>query len=1599
MKKHIAIISAILYFSTAALADVDVIKSDESGMVIEFGAGNIKTSPVVAGNKTYHRVSVEGCLNTIDCGKPALPQYSVMLAVPYNASAIITRIEMLDKEYIPIVPLPSPAPAEMAEGFVIDQAIYSGRAQYPSQAAGLSNPGWAGNTKVSTATIFPVVFDPANARVIFSRRIRVTIEYKIIGTYPQGGRPAQSQIDRVLLGAVANPQQAEKWGYRALSKAGQISCDTMPYKMFIKNDGIYKIGYNDLLAGGINPDLTDPRSLKIIHKGREVALYFKGQSDGVFDPDDYFEFYGQAGRGDSTYYHQFSNANVYYLSLTGSFGARMTEEDGTPVISGVNPASHFSETLHFEKDSLFYRLSSWNSDQQDRWFWKRVDYPGSAAISLDIPSPYISSGDSFIIKGSLHGITTDWHHVQLLLNGYLIADLTWYEQTEKEFIARFPATAVINGANSLTVRHDTTSTSTTSNKILINWFEIDYKRSFNAPAGNLTFISDAKVSDSLVQYTITGLPTYTTEVYKLGASKIVGSTITPGPSGLDYNLSFQDRIYGNEKYMVIRSDNKRKLSSGDLVPNNPSNLRDPAFVGTRYVVITSDELRASAEKMVQARRSKYPNAVYALTTDIYDEFNDGIPSDRAIRDYLKYAFDNWSIQPEYVLLLGDGSYDPRNVIGNSKRDQAPVHLTRTDYYGGVADDDYFVRVNGDDFLPDISIGRLPVNSNQEFTIWENKRQLYDQRLFLDRWHKDILFVAGWPLNIEDNFYSPSDKLAAMVSPVYDIAKVYHGSAFQNKEDLINRLNQGVAVAVFYGHGGAQLWSHGSFFWYYDVPRLNNWGRWPLIGSFTCNSGAFESPLYISLSESFIFNNGGAIGVYASSGASYGDSITGCALENTFMDAWDRKGFRNIGDIALSSKYSLAGGLPPSGQSLDMLVSYNLLGDPAVRLALPDTGLKIEISQTAVLPGDSTQVKITGPFGSGLAVISLYDAGRRIVLQNAFSASAGQAQTYITIPDSALPGQAYLKIYLKDDNSDWVAVEYLGISRPAISGIKIIPSAPTDIDSIQITGIVQSLSGLDSVWCRWHWGSYNDTTDTGGVFKQALMSLSGDSVRLNNGLYLTGLEGNYPPLSEFYLVFRISAQDTLGNITTGRWERHKILRRADLTSSSQAQGSVYLGGKRVLSISASIKNQGDIYADSIPVFFYRSGDDSLLGSGIIDTIAARKEKKLTMPWTIEGEFTQLYYRIDPLRTLALPYPQEDTTNDNSVAYWVPSQDFYYYQLDMRGTNQDTLDYYSNIRAVFPDSCLQDSAVAIIGRKLYDINSIAQSGLIPFDSLGQVYFVGLTDSSRTFDNGRELWVSLKLDNIDSTTDLHNLKLFRHDDITGMWQLIPSLIDSNYISGFSSQPGTFIAMYSTDTTGPQITAKVDQRAVGWGQVISVPDPQYSVMIEDRDGINIDSIWLKLDNQIVNKSDYSLTINPDKSHSVQLVYSAKLENGRHSLEVGAADNLGNKSSLKIFNDVKIEFSLKEIANYPNPVDGDVTTFYFYVGDVADRYELKIYTVAGRLLKTFKGGVTSGVRTFEWDLCDENGRGIANGVYFYKFTVSQNGNVQEKTGKMAVLR
>ncbi|MBN2008191.1 hypothetical protein JW960_02470 [candidate division KSB1 bacterium] len=58
----------------------------------------------------------------------------------------------------------------------------------------------------------------------------------------------------------------------------------------------------------------------------------------------------------------------------------------------------------------------------------------------------------------------------------------------------------------------------------------------------------------------------------------------------------------------------------------------------------------------------------------------GIKNPRAIKDFLRYAYENWQVPaPTYVLLFGDASYDYLDYLATGRRDDVPTHLFESSY--------------------------------------------------------------------------------------------------------------------------------------------------------------------------------------------------------------------------------------------------------------------------------------------------------------------------------------------------------------------------------------------------------------------------------------------------------------------------------------------------------------------------------------------------------------------------------------------------------------------------------------------------------------------------------------------------------------------------------------------------------------------------------------------------------------------------------------------------------------------------------------------------------------------------------------------------------
>jgi len=98
-------------------------------------------------------------------------------------------------------------------------------------------------------------------------------------------------------------------------------------------------------------------------------------------------------------------------------------------------------------------------------------------------------------------------------------------------------------------------------------------------------------------------------------------------------------------------------------------------------------------------------------------------------------------------------------------------------------------------------------------------------------------------------------------------------------------------------------------------------------------------------------------------------------------------------------------------------------------------------------------------------------------------------------------------------------------------------------------------------------------------------------------------------------------------------------------------------------------------------------------------------------------------------------------------------------------------------------------------------------------------------------------------------------------------------------------------------------------------------------------------------------------------------------------------------------KFEISNILNCPNPFSL-YTVFSYYLNQPADNIDIIIYSVSGkRLRKISNASCFFGQNEEKWDGRDEDGRKLANGIYFYKIIASKDKQKLTKTNKLAILR
>jgi hypothetical protein len=701
-------------------------------------------------------------------------------------------------------------------------------------------------------------------------------------------------------------------------------------KVSINAPGLYVITQADLTPLGVDLTAVRPSNLALRHGEQSIPLRITGVESGSFGPNSQILFYAEGIAGDDPLF-QVTDVNVYWLEDKDTFATSADRIQETPATPASAPLGGFwSTTEHIERDLVFEPGVSFPAGAP-RWFMAAEINAASVLPERSIgfvPAQTVDTRAQASVSVTLQGKTNDPvspdHRSQIFLNQ--CAGLGGVQEWDgfARFVHQdtFPAGCLIDGNNTLKVKN--LGNSALVNSFLIDAFDVTYTQTSEA-------ISDQVAFTGVSPATLTGFSTPDIDVYAIGASGAVrlltGTSITP--QGSEYQVSFDDSLLqpiNPALYWALAVDEYRTPLA--LTLDTPSSLKS-VNRQVDYLMISHPLFISAIQPLADRRREQGLRTEVVDVTDVYDEFSGGVTTDQAIRDFLSYAYHFWQVRPSYVLLVGDAANTFKDPFPGSVPTYIPTHFFRAFDGAMVPGDIWYVTVDGDDPLPDMHLGRLPVRpANVAATV--QKILAYDLPSSDTSWMNQALFVAD---NDEPVFTTVSEEMADILAPQYQANKVYmrDNSTIGHRNEVINHLRNGNVITAYTGHGTATQWAAEAILTINDVATVTNKDRLTFFVSLNCLNGYFISlnseNTQQSLAEVFVTSQqGGAVAAWAASylGFTTDHSIMG----NKLFDSIKGQNSQRLGSITTQARIQALS----AGAQEDTLDSYIYFGDPATTLA-------------------------------------------------------------------------------------------------------------------------------------------------------------------------------------------------------------------------------------------------------------------------------------------------------------------------------------------------------------------------------------------------------------------------------------------------------------------------------------------------------------------------------------------------------------------------------------------------------------------------------------------------------------------------------------------
>ena len=751
------------------------------------------------------------------------------------------------------------------------------------------------------------------------------------------------------------------------------------FQFYIEKSGVYKLSKTFLQQLGLDVNTIDPKKIKIYGNGgrmlplanslyypndlTENAIQINGESDGVFNNEDFILFYGQGvdtwNEESNTHVNLYDDKSYYYITTQGI--------DGKRIMPLAQPSGNNALNLTTFDDHQYHELDLVNIAHLGRqWFGESFEVKDEQEFDFIFPNMDSSVPVKIILTAAAAAFTPTSFNITA--NGNAVGTISFPALSKNSpaefFSSLLPNNSSFTGAENIKIKLKYNNNGVAGSKGFLDNIRLIAKRKLQGYGKQFHFQYDQSVSNlGIVNYDISNA-TGITQIWDITET----DNITKFENSHQNTLSFKANLGELRKYIALdasdyytplknsRTKIKNQNLKGTIFNNGQSQFQD-----IDYVIISPSFLINQAEKLANFHRnfSNLNVKVIALES-IYQEFSSGKQDVAAIRNCIKYIYENASTpekRVKYVNLFGDASYDFKDRIINNTNVVPIYHSLNSSTTGesSFASDDFFGLMdlsegNITSYFGgiDIAVGRMLVNDAKQADEMVNKVIEYHDLKSYGNWRNNLVLISDdSDVSSDATLQNRQNILAdaiALEKPFLNVNKILLDSYIQEasaggpkypkaRTDFFNAFEKGALVFNYLGHGGEDGLSSERIWEKSDGQNLGNQYKYPLFITITCEFSRFDNPSRPTAGEYTYWNpKGGAIAMITTI-----RSIGQSSAEN-FNDIMTKKllSYDSNQYTSIAEALRIAKNLNPN--SATNIVFY--IGDPALMLAIPKPKIRL-----------------------------------------------------------------------------------------------------------------------------------------------------------------------------------------------------------------------------------------------------------------------------------------------------------------------------------------------------------------------------------------------------------------------------------------------------------------------------------------------------------------------------------------------------------------------------------------------------------------------------------------------------------------------------------